>query len=66
MEVGTLIRQAREKIGMTQADAAHAIGVSVGTVSRWENGHHVPRIAPVRGRIREVLGVDLRRAHETE
>ncbi len=27
---------------LTQADLAHILGVSVATISRWENEHHVP------------------------
>ncbi len=27
---------------LTQAKLAHILGVSVATISRWENGHHVP------------------------
>ncbi len=27
---------------LTQAELAHILGVSVSTISRWENGHHVP------------------------
>jgi transcriptional regulator with XRE-family HTH domain len=58
-EVGRLIREARTRLGMTQAEAAYAIGVTVSTLNRWENGHHIPRIKPVRNRILEVLGVDV-------
>ncbi len=27
---------------LTQAELAHILGVSVSTISRWENEHHVP------------------------
>jgi len=36
------VRRVREKLGMTQEQFAHAIAVTVSTVSRWETGHAVP------------------------
>ena len=36
------IRTLRAKMGMTQAEFAIAVGVSWGTVLRWENGHYRP------------------------
>jgi DNA-binding transcriptional regulator YiaG len=36
------IRRVREKLGMTQEQFAHAIAVTVSTVSRWETGHAAP------------------------
>ena len=35
-------RAARQKLNMTQEEFAHAIGVTVSTVNRWENGHIAP------------------------
>ncbi len=32
----------RYRLGMTQEEFAHAIGVTVTTVNRWENGHRKP------------------------
>ena len=32
----------RHSLNMTQEEFAHAIGVTVSTVNRWENGHVEP------------------------
>ena len=32
----------RHRLKMTQEEFAHAIGVTVSTVNRWENGHIEP------------------------
>lgn len=39
---GALIAQLRQRLSMTQEEFAHAIGVTVSTVNRWENGHIEP------------------------
>ena len=39
---GSLISQLRQRLSMTQEEFAHAIGVTVSTVNRWENGHIEP------------------------
>lgn len=36
------IRQLRQQLGMTQEEFAHALGITVGTVNRWENGRFRP------------------------
>ena len=36
------IRIIRTKLGMTQEEFAHELGITVGTVSRWENGRFRP------------------------
>lgn len=36
------IRQIRQQLGMTQEEFAHALGITVGTVNRWENGRFRP------------------------
>ena len=41
--IGQMIRLARIKKGMTQADLAETIGVSQGAVGQWENGMTIPR-----------------------
>jgi HTH-type transcriptional regulator/antitoxin HipB len=38
LETGTLVRAAREKAGLTQADLARALGMSRATISQVENG----------------------------
>lgn len=39
---GARIRAARDRLGITQDDLAHAIGVKPHTVSRWERNAHMP------------------------
>ncbi|GIW39910.1 MAG: hypothetical protein KatS3mg076_0487 [Candidatus Binatia bacterium] len=39
---GRAITELRRKLNMTQEEFAHAIGVTVSTVNRWENGHIAP------------------------
>lgn len=37
-----LIRQIRQRLGLTQTQFAAKLGVSFLSVNRWENGHHQP------------------------
>lgn len=39
---GSVIASLRRRMSMTQEEFAHAIGVTVSTVNRWENGHIEP------------------------
>jgi len=39
---GNLIRSLRQRLGMTQEEFAHEVGVTVSTVNRWENSHTEP------------------------
>jgi putative transcriptional regulator len=39
---GSPISDLRRRLNMTQEEFAHAIGVTVSTVNRWENGHIEP------------------------
>jgi DNA-binding transcriptional regulator YiaG len=39
---GSMIATLRQRLSMTQEEFAHAIGVTVSTVNRWENGHIEP------------------------
>lgn len=39
---GARIRELRLKLDMTQEEFAHALGITVSTVNRWENGHSEP------------------------
>jgi putative transcriptional regulator len=41
-KTGALIRELRIKLDMTQEEFAHALGLTVSTVNRWENGHSEP------------------------
>jgi DNA-binding transcriptional regulator YiaG len=41
-QVGKLIRELRQTIGLTQEEFAAEVGVVYPTVNRWENGHAQP------------------------
>ena len=41
-DFGSPINELRRRLNMTQEEFAHAIGVMVSTVNRWENGHIEP------------------------
>lgn len=47
MDIGEKLRTARKQSGMTQEQAAEAIGVSRQTLSNWENGKTYPDIVSV-------------------
>lgn len=37
-----LVRRLRQQLSMTQEEFAHALGITVGTVNRWENRRFRP------------------------
>lgn len=39
---GSRVKRLREDLGMTQENFAYEVGVTLGTVNRWENGHTKP------------------------
>ena len=39
-----LIRQARRRAGITQAELARRLGTTQSVISRWERGHDAPRV----------------------
>ncbi len=41
-EVGNLIRELRQEIGLTQEQFAAILGFTFPTVNRWENGRNQP------------------------
>ena len=41
-KTGARIRELRLKLDMTQEEFAHALGITVSTVNRWEKGHSAP------------------------
>lgn len=47
MEIGAIIKKARNDKGITQEAAAEALGVSRQTISNWENGRTYPDILSV-------------------
>lgn len=47
MASSSYIKAAREKTGMTQAQASEASGIPIGTLRRWEQGVNEPDIASI-------------------
>ncbi len=47
MEIGSKLKNARTKIGMTQEKVAEEIGVSRQTISNWENNRSFPDIVSI-------------------
>jgi DNA-binding transcriptional regulator YiaG len=41
-QLSGVIRYLRQQLGMTQEELAQALGITVGTVSRWEKGRFRP------------------------
>ena len=58
MELKDQIRIHRESAGMSQAEFAEALGVSVQTITSGETGEHRPQLNHIKA-INKVLGVDL-------
>jgi putative transcriptional regulator len=52
-----VIRYLRQQLGMTQEELAQALGITVGTVSRWEKGRFRP------SRLARALIVEFARTH---
>ena len=45
MDIGKVIKELRQKRGITQEEFSEALRVSVQTVSRWENGVNAPDLS---------------------
>lgn len=43
LDYSKLVKQLRDRMGMTQEQFAQAIGVTYSTVNQWENGHRQPQ-----------------------
>ena len=56
MEIGLMIKKLRLSKGMTQMDLAERLGISVQTVSRWENEVNYPDISLL-PQLTELFGV---------
>ena len=41
-QMSDLVRALRRELKMTQEELAHELGITVGTVNRWENGRFRP------------------------
>jgi DNA-binding transcriptional regulator YiaG len=55
--LGGVIRYLRRQLGMTQEELAQSLGITVGTVSRWEKGRFRP------SRLARALILEFARAH---
>lgn len=42
MDFPKIVKYAREKLGMSQEEMAHALKISFATINRWENGKTHP------------------------
>jgi DNA-binding transcriptional regulator YiaG len=56
-QLSGVIRVMRRQLGMTQEELAQALGITVGTVSRWEKGRFRP------SRLARALIVEFARSH---
>ncbi len=56
--ISSAIRDSREKVGMSQKELAHMLGVSRSLVSNWEKGSPLPSHEMTRN-LSAILGVDL-------
>ena len=56
---GTVIKQLRETVRLTQAELAERIGVSSKTVSKWETGKGLPDITLLQP-LAQALGISQR------
>ena len=56
-QLSGVIRYLRQQLGMTQEELAQALGITVGTVSRWEKGRFRP------SRLARTLILEFARTH---
>jgi DNA-binding transcriptional regulator YiaG len=56
-QIGDVVRYLRQQLGMTQEELAQSLGITVGTVSRWEKGRFRP------SRLARALIVEFARTH---
>lgn len=71
--IGSNLRRARERAGLTQEQLAHLARIEAASVSRYENGHFVPRMrtldrlaAALKVRAEELLAAESRRSGSAE
>lgn len=55
--MAAIIKEARDRAGMSQRDLAKLLGITQGAVSMWEKGLSSPQLFRIR-QIAEVLGID--------
>ena len=58
--IDEMIRYLRQQLGMTQEELAQSLGITVGTVSRWEKGRFRP------SRLARALIVEFARTHQVQ
>ena len=56
-QIDVAVRYLRQQLGMTQEELAQSLGITVGTVSRWEKGRFRP------SRLARALIVEFARTH---
>lgn len=57
-DIGNIIKQARKKKGLTQAELGELMGITAVTVGQWETGKRIPKDETIE-RISEALDIDL-------
>ncbi len=58
MRFGEKLRKARKEHGMTQAELAEAVGLSLRTIGYYENGRTYPHDRTVYRRLADILSID--------
>jgi len=59
MDIGVLIRRARQRLGLTQGELCKRLDVQQSAVSQWEVGHVKPDVKN-RLKLASVLGIPLK------
>lgn len=57
MEIKDLLREKRIELGLTMKELAAKVGVSEGTISRWESGEISNMKRDKAGKLAEILGI---------
>lgn len=57
MEIKDLLREKRIELGLTMKELAVKVGVSEGTISRWESGEISNMKRDKAGKLAEILGI---------
>lgn len=71
VEIAGLVRETRQRLGLTQTELAQELGVSYQSVNRWENGRNMPlpmALKLIEGMVRQMgdRGQDLLSKHFPE
>ncbi|MBW4444369.1 MAG: helix-turn-helix transcriptional regulator [Plectolyngbya sp. WJT66-NPBG17] len=57
LEISDLVRELRQRLGLTQEQFASKLGVTFPTINRWENRHSKPSkmaMMLIEGKVREL------------